>query len=49
VGDAEAGKPERLCTPTFSYAVGGHRQRRGALHLPARRSRQNVKLFLREP
>jgi hypothetical protein len=26
-----------------------HRLRRGALHLPARRSRQNVKLFLREP
>jgi len=26
-----------------------HRLRRGALHLPARRSRQNVNLFLREP
>src|SRR5947199_7298308 len=26
-----------------------HRLRRGASHLPARRSRQNVKLFLREP
>jgi hypothetical protein len=26
-----------------------HRLRRGALHLPARRSRQNAKLFLREP
>jgi hypothetical protein len=26
-----------------------HRLRRGALHLPARRSRQNVKLFLRRP
>jgi hypothetical protein len=25
-----------------------HRLRRGALHLPARRSRQNVNLFLRE-
>src|SRR5213592_3822986 len=26
-----------------------HRLRRGASHLPARRSRQNVNLFLREP
>ncbi len=26
-----------------------HRLRRGALHLPARRSRQNVNLYLREP
>jgi hypothetical protein len=26
-----------------------HRLRRGALHLPARRSRQNVNLLLREP
>jgi hypothetical protein len=26
-----------------------HRLRRGALHLPARRSRQNVNLFLRKP
>jgi hypothetical protein len=26
-----------------------HRLRRGALHLPIRRSRQNVNLFLREP
>ena len=26
-----------------------HRLRRGALHLPARRSRQNANLFLREP
>jgi hypothetical protein len=26
-----------------------HRLHRGALHLPARRSRQNVNLFLREP
>jgi len=26
-----------------------HRLRRGALHLPARRLRQNVNLFLREP
>ncbi len=26
-----------------------HRLRRGALHLPTRRSRQNVTLFLREP
>jgi len=26
-----------------------HRLRRAALHLPARRSRQNVNLFLREP
>jgi hypothetical protein len=26
-----------------------HRLRRDALHLPARRSRQNVNLFLREP
>ncbi len=26
-----------------------HRLRRGALHLPTRRSRQNANLFLREP
>jgi hypothetical protein len=26
-----------------------HRLRRGALHMPTRRSRQNVNLFLREP
>ena len=29
--------------------VQRHRLRRGALHLPARRSRQNANLFLREP
>jgi hypothetical protein len=26
-----------------------HRLRRGALHLPIRRSRQNVNIFLRSP
>jgi hypothetical protein len=30
-------------------AAGGHLLRRGALHLPARRPRQNVNLLLREP
>jgi len=32
-----------------SSTMSPHRLRRGALHLPARRSRQNVNLFLREP
>ena len=32
-----------------SSTMAPHRLRRGALHLPARRSRQNVKLFLRRP
>jgi hypothetical protein len=32
-----------------SSTMAPHRLRRGALHLPARRSRQNVKLFLRGP
>ena len=32
-----------------SWTMSPHRLRRGALHLPTRRSRQNVNLFLREP
>jgi hypothetical protein len=32
-----------------SSTMSPHRLRRGALHLPIRRSRQNVNLFLREP
>jgi len=32
-----------------SSTMSPHRLRRVALHLPARRSRQNVNLFLREP
>src|SRR5256885_13104475 len=32
-----------------SSTISPHRLRRGALHLPARRSRQNANLFLREP
>ncbi len=33
-----------------SYStMSPHRLLRGALHLPTRRSRQNVNLFLREP
>ena len=32
-----------------SSTMSPHRLRRGALHLPTRRSRQNANLFLREP
>ena len=43
---AAAGGHLRRCR---SSTMSEHRLRRGALHLPARRSRQNVNLFLREP
>ena len=43
---AAAGGHLRRCR---SSTMSSHRLRRGALQLPARRSRQNVNLFLREP
>jgi len=43
---AAAGRHLRRCR---SSTISPHRLRRGALHLPARRSRQNANLFLREP
>jgi hypothetical protein len=43
---AAAGGHLRRCR---SSTMSPHRLRRGALHLPARRSRQNVNLLLREP
>src|SRR5881409_3028354 len=43
---AAAGGHLRRCR---SSTMSPHRLRRGALHLPARRSRQNANLFLREP
>ena len=43
---AAAGGHLRRC---HSSTMSPHRLRRGAWHLPARRSRQNVNLFLREP
>jgi len=55
--DADARPPPRPCglRPAGPLALlpllddVRHRLRRGASHLPARRSRQNVNLFLREP
>jgi hypothetical protein len=38
-----------ICGARRSLTMSPHRLRRGALYLPARRSRQNVNLFLREP
>jgi hypothetical protein len=43
---AAAGGHLRRCLSSTMFT---HRLRRGAWHLPARRSRQNVNLFLREP
>jgi len=43
---AAAGGHLRRCR---SLTMSPHRLRRGALHLPARCSRQNANLFLREP
>jgi len=59
-GERKGGVNQIGSEPFPCGAVGGgnafpllddepHRLRRGALHLPARRSRQNVNLFLREP
>jgi len=45
-GAAAKGAYRRRCR---SSTMSLHRLRRGALHLPARRSRQNANLFLREP
>src|SRR5213596_3871721 len=44
-GAAAGGHLRRCRSSTMSL----HRLRRGALHLPARRSRQNANLFLHEP
>ena len=43
---AATGGHLRRCS---SLRMSSHRLRRGASHLPARRSRQNINLFLREP
>jgi hypothetical protein len=46
LGGAAAAGHLRRCR---SSTMPPHRLRHGALHLPARRSRQNANLFLREP
>jgi len=45
-GRRRGGRRASVAVP-FSSTMAPHRLRRGALHLPARRSRQNVKLFPR--